>query len=696
MWLITLAGLASIAFFLSFYDGAFPTAAIDLDLSRAEVARRGQAYLETREYDVAGFRSALTFTDDFWASIYLQRTLGVAETNRLIRETDVPIYRWRGRWFRPLQKEEFWVSVAPDGRVIGFEHALMEDAPGPSLSQDAARALARDYLSQDRYWDLGGWEEISASSEDRPGGRTDHHFTWRHWGWDVGESELRLSVTVQGHAIGNYTYWLKVPEAFQREFVQVRDVAAFVDYLSTDLAWGLLVLAVLLALWRGRWRLPPSAAGALAPALVVGGVSLLSGLNRLPLTRMWYDTTQEYTLFWVNNLSGVVLQAVVNGLSVFLLWYLGHWMSKHVWPRQDRILSRRGDRWITLARSAWRGLMLGGIFGGYVVIFYLVVSRLAGGWTPMTPEYRHAYATPLPFLEALEVGVVPAMTEELMYRLLLISAVLWLTRTFTRLPDGLCRALAVLVPGALWGLAHLTYIRDPFYLRGIELTLAGVFLEGLFFLAFDLTTTVVAHAAFNAALTTLPLLRSGEPYSVASGVVVVLVLVVPVVPGLVRAARRRWRRQPAEEWDVRIRRARADDRSGLERLGMDGLDWSGLLADPQAVVICLEAGRRVVGVAVGRREGQAAGRVLAVYVAPAWRRRYWGSELMERLCVSLRDLGARSIWTEVEVQDRACMRFMTDQRWRQSRVVFRWPPSPPALPGPRQPARGAVCRREDE
>jgi hypothetical protein len=230
--LITLLGLLGLALFLVFYDRAFPTAAIDLELSRAEIEQRAQDYLKAQGYEIEDYESALTFTGDSWASIYLQLALGIPETNRLIRETQVPVWYWRARWFQPLQKEEFLVYLAPDGQVVALAHTLLEDAPGAGLSQEQARTLARDYLRQDRGWDLEDWEEISASSEDRPGGRTDHTFEWKQREWDVGESELRLAVTLQGDEVGRYDYWLKVPEAFQREFVQQRSVAQFVNGMS--------------------------------------------------------------------------------------------------------------------------------------------------------------------------------------------------------------------------------------------------------------------------------------------------------------------------------------------------------------------------------------------------------------------------------------------------------------------------------
>ena len=680
--LITLIGLLSLLLFLVFYDSAFPSAAIDLALSRAEITRHAKAYLQDQGVEVEGYEFALAFTGDWWAAYYLQFTLGIPGTNQLIQETGIPIWYWRARWFRPLQKEEFRVYLSPGGEVVALSHTLLEDAPGGSLSQAQARALAQDYLIEDRGWDLADWEEVSASSEDRPGGRTDHNFVWKQRAWDVGESELRLAVTVQGDDVGYYNYWLKVPEGFQRDFSQQRNVAGFINGMSFGASFVLLAIVLGLAVWKARGQIPASFSTALGPATVVGVIVLLAEANELPLAKAWYDTTGDYALFWLREVSSVLSAAFFGGILVLGLWYLGQWLSKRIWPWQDRILSRRGDRFRLLARSGWRGLMLGSMMAGYVVLFYLVATQLFGGWTPMGPNYTSAYATPLPFLGALESGLLPAMWEELMFRLLLISGVLWFTRSFTRLPEPLCRFLALLVPGALWGFAHLSYVRDPLYLRGVELTLAAMLLEGLFFLRFDLTTTIVAHFAYNAGLSALPLLRSGEPYFVASGLVVIAAMLAPMVPHLLRLIRHRLRGGTPSVLQPEIRLAVRGDREALAAFPLDGLDWDALIDSPEAVVLCLQAAENIVGVAAGQiaMDAGAGGQVLTVYVAPAWRRRYWGSELLDVLRTYLQERGAEEICVTVRTDDKIGMRFMSSQVWKPAVVTLSWPPSPPVLP----------------
>jgi hypothetical protein len=683
--LITLLGLLGLVLFLLFYDQAFPSAAIDLDLSRAEITQRAHDYLEAQGHDLQDYRLALSLEQDWGASVYLQHTLGVSGTNQLIQSEDLPVWFWRARWFRPLQKEEFSVYLATGGEVVAFVHSILEDAPGSALAQDDARALAEAYLVDDRGWVLDDWEPVSASSEEQPGGRIDHHFEWKRRDFSVGEGDLRLAVRVRGDQVGSYDYWLRVPEAFSRHYSEQRNQARFFNnlaFFAGAILFGLAaLLAYLIAVWRGRF---PWHTG-LIPALAVAAVSLLAGLNTLPLAKTGYSTTQDYTLFWLENLLGLLYSAVYNGLIVFILWGGGQYLSRTRWPRRNKILPRsdrvppgRDDRWGILARSGWRGLMLGGLLGGYVVAFYLAATRLFGGWTPMDVPYTSLYATPFPFLGPLRSGLVPAMEEELLFRLVAIPLLLLLTRR---------RWLALLVPGIIWAFAHLAYVRDPFYLRGLELTIVAIIL-GLFFLRFDLTTTIVAHYAFNASLGALPLLRSGEPYFVLSGLIVVATMLAPVVPGLVRGLRRGLSGQARKEIRPQVAPATPEDLPGLSALPIEGDDWPALLDDPAAMVVCLRAGSQVIGAAVGRMDEGGLAQVPTVYVAPGWRRRYWGSALVDALCDLLHEQGAQSVAVQVATGDQPTTAFWVSQGWQMAAKTL----SRPLQPQPRPTWREVAAR----
>jgi GNAT superfamily N-acetyltransferase len=260
---------------------------------------------------------------------------------------------------------------------------------------------------------------------------------------------------------------------------------------------------------------------------------------------------------------------------------------------------------------------------------------------------------------------MPAVREETVSRLAGIALIFGLTRR---------RWLAILIPGALWAGAHISYVRDPIYLRGIELLPVAI-LYALFFLRFGLVTTIAAHMTYNASLGMLPMLRSGEPYFIFSGLVVALALLAPMLPGLYRLAQRRWRGQPMAEAQPAIGSAASSDLSGLAALPIQGVDWDELLNDPDRAVYCLRVDEKVIGAAVGRLEGET-GKLEAVYVAREWRGRYWGSALSEAVCATLQEKGAQAIQADLQARDRLALAFISGQGWRAQRQVFGRGPLP--------------------
>ncbi len=666
--MITVLGLMGAVFGLLFYERAFPLAALDIDLTRAEISQRAWQYMQAQGYGLEDYQFAQTFGYDWWALNYVQSVLGVSAANQRVREDALPLWYWHARWFRPSQEEEFSLYLAPDGEVVALFHNLAEDTPGASLSQEEARALAETYLTQDRGWNLADWELSSSSSQEQPRGRVDHGFEWKRRGFTLGESELRLRVGVQGDRVSAYDYWLKIPDSFWRGFVGEHDLGFFLDDLCYWIGFAGLgvavVVAYICAIRRGAlsWR------AGLWPAVVVGGVALLVSANNLSLAQAWYCTSGNYTLFWLEQILYMLLDAATLAITIAVLWTGARYLGKLVWPRQDKILPRGGDPWSMLARSTWRGLMLSGVMSAYTVLFYIVAQAL-GARVPLSVGYGNLLSTPFPFLGPIADGLFPAITEEFLFRLAGIALILWWTRR-SRLPQGVRYALALLVPGLLWACAHLSYVREPYYLRGIELLISAVFLEGLAFLYFDLTTVFVAHFAFNALGSTWLLLRSGEPYPTFSGLLAVAILLAPIMPGLVRALRRRLRGEQQEPPPVRIREAGEGDLAGLAALPLDIPDWAGLISDPAVVVLMLRVGEQLAGAAIGRIRADGCGQVEVVYVASRWRRRYWGSALAEQLQARLQRLGAQEIGASVEKGDRVSTAFWANLGWELARQVF--------------------------
>lgn len=650
--LIAILGIAGTVIFFSFYERALPSASVDVTISRSQAEQIATEYLNQLGYAPQSYKFSLSFSGASSPLYYLQRTLGVEEFNLRMAEEGWPLYYWNARWFKPMEKEEFYIYLKPDGEFMGLSHIIKEDAPGAQVSQDEAGGIAEDFLSKYAGWVPSNWEQVEAASEARSGGRVDHTFEWKSRTFSAGEAELRYTVNVQGDQVGRVNHWIKVPESFTRQYASERNFAGFLE----GIAFFLGVMGFTVAGSFGIILVRPDGRRALWPALLVGGISLAAYLNFIPLYPLSYDTTQDYTLFWVMGIVGAIFGAFFYFALVFAAWVGGQALMKLAWPRHDRILARGPERWLTFSRSAWRGLMFGGVQMGYVVLFYLLTSKYLSWWSPVTAEYGNLFATPFPFLYAFDIGLSAALTEELLFRLIGIAFFVWIFRKRHIW-------LALLVPGALWGFAHSGYVTYPIFVRGVELTFAGLFL-GFIFLKFDLLTTIMSHFTYNMMIVGVLLLRSNEIYYQTSGWVVVLTLLaLPLLPllfwtlkrlrGNVRTLPEAMAVSPTVESDI-------------EQLSATPVkaDWPVLLAQPNRTILCLRTKDEFVGFATGFVNEQGSATLDGVYIKPEWRRQYWGSTLVDALREQFKSAGATDVRAELLAKENRPAMFLHNLFWR--------------------------------
>ena len=657
---ITLLGLLGVILFLTFYERALPNAAIDLKYSREQVSHLAESQLKKFGYSSEGFEFALSFNEDNMASYYLQRKLGVEETNLRLSNEKWPLHYWTARWYKPLEKEEFFMRFSPQGEFLGFNHVIAEDALGAAITIEQAQVTAENFLSQYSNWLASDWVRVEASSEAMSAGRVDHTFVWKSSQFSAGESELRYAVTVQGDQVGNLRYWIKIPETFSRDFSAERNRAGFINDTAFLFGFGGFLLVAILGFSIAR----PDMRRILRPVLLSFAVSLAASLNFIPLYRASYNTTQDYTLFWVMVVVGALFSAIFSSALVFIGWGGGQGIAKLVLPGQDRILARGPNRWIEFSRSAWRGLMLGGFDLGYIVMFYLFATKVLGWWSPVTAEYSNAYATPFPFLQAFDVGLNAALSEELIFRLIGISFFLWVFRKQ--------RWLAVLIPGMLWAFAHTSYVSYPIYARGIELTISAI-ITGIIFLKFDLFTTLMSHFSYNMIIVAMPLLRSSDPSFQFSGMIVLAVLILPLLPGLFWTLKLRFSKSNSLPDSFFLTPAAESDLPTLSALPVTA-DWPALLAQTNRTILCLRGNDELIGFATGYMENNTAN-IDGIYVASRWRRQYWGAKLLDAIQEHFKILGVETQRSFLLLKENKQRAFLNNLFWRPSTLVLS--PNPP-------------------
>ena len=517
LWIIF--GIIGLIFAQRYFFRAFPEASVDFKVSRAEAQNRAKQFVETLGENLNGYQSTIAFEVDENAKTYLERELGLQQANRLM-SSELNIWYWEVRFFRPLQEEEYRVRLSPAGKVVAYEHKIEEARAASSLNRDEAVAKAQEFLQSKFGVDLNNWEFLSeeANSETRPN-RVDWSFTWERKGFKAKEAPYRLQVGLDGDRLASTREYLKVPEAWSRGYQKLRSTNTFYNEIAL-IPYGFLLGG---ALWLGI-SLTRQGKTKWAPALKIGAIVallfFLMQVNQWDAYRAGYDTHVTYASFVLKTLLQIAAGALASGLMVTLVLPGGEPLYRSAQPTRMRLyeaFSRRGLRSKEFFCASTVGLSLAAAHMGFIVAFYMIGSEF-GVWAPQDTNYSEVFNTAIPWIAGVAIGVMAATSEEFLFRLFAIPYVEKLTGS---------RIVAVILPAFFWSFLHSAYPQEPGYIRGIEVGLIGI-VAGLVMLRWGIVATLIWHYTVDASLVGLLLIRSDNLYYKASGIVVGLAAVAPL------------------------------------------------------------------------------------------------------------------------------------------------------------------------
>ena len=513
------AGIIGLLFAHKYFFQAFPEASVNFQVSREEALARARTFITGLGENIGGYKCSIIFDVDEDAKVYLERQLGLSEANRLM-SSELNIWYWEVRFFKPLQEEEFEVRVSPSGQIVGYDHKIEEARAGASLDRGSAQSAAQGYLSAKLGMDLRSWDALpeEANSKKNPN-RTDWTFTWEKHSFRAKDAPYRLQLTVQGDRVGGSDEFLKVPEAWQRSYRRMRsgnDTLASVFFV---LYFALLAVAI----WQGikltlqgktRWR------GAILLGLVIAALLFLQNLNDWPHWSAEYDTNDPYSTFLAGKLAIALIFALVSAIPVVLVLPAGEPLYRESQPerlRLSRALTLSGLRSKEFFSAAVVGVSLAAAHIGYVVAFYVVAGHF-GAWAPQELNFDNSVNTAFPWISGAAIGLLASTNEEFTFRLFAIPFFAKFTRS---------RWIAVIAPAFLWSFLHSNYPQEPAYIRGIEIGIVGV-IAGLVMLRWGIVATLIWHYTVDASLVGLLLVRSNSLYFKVSGVVVAAAALAPL------------------------------------------------------------------------------------------------------------------------------------------------------------------------
>ena len=517
LWIIF--GALGLLFAQRYFFRAFPEAAVDFKVSRTEAQQRAKNFVQGLGENLDGYQSTITFQVDDNAKTYLERELGLQEANRLM-SSELNIWFWEARFFKPQQEEEYQVRVSPAGKVVAYSHKIEEARGAKSLGREEALSAAQQFLQSKAGTNLDNWNFLpeEANSETRPN-RLDWSFTWERKNFKAKDAPYRLEVGLQGDHIGSTQEFLQVPEAWTRSYQHLRSSNIFYNQIAL-IPYGFLLGA---ALWLGisLMRQGKTSWGA---ALKLGGLVavlfFLMQANDWNSIRAGYDTHQAYSSFVAAQLAKLLLGALATGLMVTLVLPGAEPLYRAGQPARLRLyqaFSRRGIRSKEFFSSSVVGISMAAAHMGFIVAFYMIGSKF-GVWAPQDLSYSDVVNTSFPWIAGVAIGVMAATSEEFLFRLFAIPFLEKMTGS---------RVLAVILPAFFWSFLHSAYPQEPGYIRGIEVGLIGI-LAGIVMLRWGIVATLIWHYTVDASLVGMLLIRSDNLYFKISGVVVGLAAVAPL------------------------------------------------------------------------------------------------------------------------------------------------------------------------
>jgi membrane protease YdiL (CAAX protease family) len=515
-----LLGIVGVVFAQKYFFRAFPEASVDFKVSRNEAVARAQKFIGSVGEDVSGYQSAIAFEVDDNAKTYLEREVGLQQANRLM-SSELNIWYWNVRFFRPKQEEEFFVRVSPGGEIVGYEHKIEEARAGATLERAAAETAGREFLRGKLGVDVSKWDFLpeEANSSKKPN-RLDWSFTWEKHGFRAKDAPDRLRVTLQGNVAGSAEEFLHVPEAWERSYAKLRSTNILYNQIAI-LPYFFLMGA---ALWVGILLTrsgQTSWGGAIKLGIVVAVLLTFMQLNNWPLDRMGYNTNSAYGSFVFQEIARALLFGVLSALTVVLplpgaepLYRASQSGKLRLW----KTLTLRGLRSKEFFSAATVGLSLAAAHIGFIVAFYIVATHY-GAWAPQELNYENSVNTTFPWIAGVAIGMLAATSEEFLFRLFAVPFLKRLTGS---------SVVAVIVPAFCWSFLHSAYPNEPPYIRGLEVGLIGI-VAGIVMLRWGILATLIWHYTVDASLVGLLLIRSNSLYFKISGVVVGLAALAPLI-----------------------------------------------------------------------------------------------------------------------------------------------------------------------
>ena len=502
----------SMVIIVLFWEQSFSSLRVDVSMDRN--AAIVTAVEQSKSFPLLSEHSKHTVMygfDDTLRNYVELKEGGQAAFQEIIDEKIISPYYWAVRVFEEGAIAEGKFYYRPNGDPYGFRLIMPEDHVDDSLSKEAALLLANEKVNQ--YWkgDFSDYALIESSLETQSNNRVDHSFVYEHAKKDMGEARIRLSVQVSGAQVSKVEPFTYVPETFVREFANMRSSNNMIKMVADIMVFSLYLLLIgmpaIIILKRKGWL--KYSKSSMAVAGIIALLMILSEANRLPIQLFWYDTASSLSQFMLQQLFNWILVGVQIFIMCAITFVLAESLTRWAFPNHIR-LWKAWSQDIASSKPVLNNTIASYLLVpckiAFVVIFYTIVEKYFGFWTPaealVDPNYLATYC---PWFTGFALPLHAGFWEEMLFRAVPLSVGLLLGRRYKRPILGV--SIAMLVQILIFGAAHANYPTMPSYARVVELIVPSL-IYSFIYLRLGVLFGAITHYLYNVVWFSLPIFAS--------------------------------------------------------------------------------------------------------------------------------------------------------------------------------------------
>ncbi len=500
---------------------------MEMKTTRGEAIDLARKFLAKENFNISGFKSEAFLDNSPIENRYILKKLGGKEFAEYIKNSKRSTLSWVVMFHQDLPRQmaqtSYFVDVASDGHIFGFERNIPDTASSVSLSKAEATDLINSYVTNILGDEFRGFNLVE-SKEESYRHRTDFSFRWEKPEPKLG-ANLIITGNVQGNRVGNFHYYFEVPQADREYFSSTEAI-----YGTTSVIFIVLLIVIAAYLFLKKYH-----QGEIWMSVGRNLFILFFVITFLNVLNSWPQLGQGSQL---GNLSFTYMKIIlllINGviisfflaLLVFASWTVGESYARSLWPEKLKGVDAfvKGHFFATDSGvSLMKGLVIGAAISLTVLISSIILNTPNSSMFISPTSFQEIFASWIPSASTLLGGVTEAMLTSITLTFLIvnISYHRWQKKWVSILLTGIVTVLGFAIAAT------------PPSLNNFGINLLSYFMFGCFlaYLYFQFDLLLIASALFYSSIIPkgFSILATSNPfYSWNFAIVVLAVLIAPVI-----------------------------------------------------------------------------------------------------------------------------------------------------------------------